>query len=93
MYVRVGRRTLLSLALDVRKETTGRPLPIVHYTLQIVHGRTWGDHCTYVRYFLEYPLDNTWTYDLPFGPLCKLYQTYIRAGECPLLFQGVGSTS
>ena len=24
-----------------------------------------------VRYFLEYPLDNTWTYEVALGPLCK----------------------
>jgi hypothetical protein len=49
-----------------------------------------GDHRTYamqtvkrmyvgpmgVRYFFEYPLDNTWTYETPSGPMYKEYRTY-----------------
>jgi hypothetical protein len=55
------------------------------YALQIVHGHTW-DHMD-ICYFLKYPLDNTWTYDAPFGPLHKLYRTYARVGRRSLFFQ------
>ena len=39
------------------------------YTLQIVH-RTYTKVLD-VRYFLEYPLDNTLMYEATFGSLCK----------------------
>jgi hypothetical protein len=28
-----------------------------------------------IRYLLRYPLGNTWTYETPYGPLCKDHQT------------------
>ena len=39
------------------------------YALQIVH-RMYAKVLD-VHYFLEYSLDNTWTYEATFGPLCK----------------------
>jgi hypothetical protein len=36
---------------------------------KLYNGRMW-DHID-VRYFLEYPLGNTWTYETHFGPLCN----------------------
>jgi hypothetical protein len=52
-------------------------------------------HRTYVgppdvRYFLVNPLDNTWTYETPFGPMCTDHRTYARVVGRPLLCQGVG---
>jgi hypothetical protein len=42
-----------------------------------------------VRYFLVYPLGNTWTYETPFGPMCTNHRTYARVARRPLLCQGV----
>ena len=39
---------------------------------------------------LEYPLDNTWTYEAPLGPLHKGHWMYARVTGRPLLFQGIG---
>jgi hypothetical protein len=54
-----------------------------------------GYHRTYVGppdvcYFLENPLDNTWMYEAPFGPMCTDHRTYARVAGRPLLCQGVG---
>jgi hypothetical protein len=38
----------------------------------------------------EYPLDNTWTYETPSGPMYKDHRTYARVVECSLLCQRVG---
>jgi hypothetical protein len=60
-----------------------------------------GDHWTYalqivqrmymrpsdVCYFLEYPLINTWAYEIPFGPLCKSARRTLGLGGRPLLFR------
>ena len=62
IYARFGGRTLLFLVQMYEGDHH-------MYALQIVHGCT-RDH-TDVRYFLEYPLNNTWTYDTTFGQLCK----------------------
>jgi hypothetical protein len=43
-----------------------------------------------IRYFLGYPLGNTWTYETPFGPLCKDYQMHARFTGRSLLCQRVG---
>jgi hypothetical protein len=43
-----------------------------------------------VRYFLGYPLGNTWTYETPYGPMCKDHRTYARVVGRPLLCQRVG---
>jgi hypothetical protein len=43
-----------------------------------------------VRYFLEYPLGNTWTYETPFGPLYNGTKTYARVVGRLLLCQEVG---
>jgi hypothetical protein len=39
---------------------------------------------------LKNPLDNTWTYEAPFGPMCTDHRTYARVAGRPLLCQGVG---
>jgi hypothetical protein len=58
-----------------------------------------GDHRTYacqivqrmyvgppdVRYFLGYPLGNTWRYETPSGSMCKDHQVYARVAGRPLL--------
>jgi hypothetical protein len=66
-----------------------------------IHGRTIG-HTLYrpyqrmsvglsdVRYFLVNPLDNTWTYETPSGPMYKDHWTYARVAGRLLLYQGVG---
>ena len=56
------------------------------YALQIVQADIRGT--TGFTLLLEYPLDNTWTYETPFGPLCKDHRTY--ATGRPLLYQRVG---
>jgi hypothetical protein len=38
----------------------------------------------------EYPLDNTWMYETPSGPMCKDHRTYARVVRRPLLCQRVG---
>jgi hypothetical protein len=43
-----------------------------------------------VRYFLVNPLDNTWTYETPSGPMYKDYWTYTKVTKRPLLCQRVG---
>jgi hypothetical protein len=43
-----------------------------------------------VHYFLVNPLDNTWTYETPFGPMYKDHRMYTRVAGRPLLCQGVG---
>jgi hypothetical protein len=43
-----------------------------------------------IHYFLGYPLGNTWTYETPFGPLCKDHRMYARFAGRPLLCQRVG---
>jgi hypothetical protein len=43
-----------------------------------------------IFYFLEYPLGNTWKYEIPVGPLCKDHWTYARVAGRPLLYQRVG---
>jgi hypothetical protein len=50
-YVMVARCKLLSLASDVCEGATRRPLPIVHCTLQIVHGHMGGNHHTYTTFW------------------------------------------
>jgi hypothetical protein len=42
-----------------------------------------------IHYFLVNPLDNTWMYETPFGPMFKDHRTYARVAERPLLCQGV----
>jgi hypothetical protein len=67
-------------------------------------GSTVGDHRTYalqivqrmyvgprdVCYFLGYPLGNTWTYETPYGPMCKDHWRYARVVRRSLLCQRVG---
>jgi hypothetical protein len=40
-----------------------------------------------VRYFLKYPLVNTWMYETAFGPLGKNHRTYARVDGRPLIFR------
>jgi hypothetical protein len=72
--------------------------------LSVVRMYARGDHQTYalqivqrtymgppdIRYFLGYPLDNTWTYETPSKSMCKDHRTYARVAERPLLCQRVG---
>jgi hypothetical protein len=58
------------------------------YALQIVHQTYVGP--SDVRYFLVYPLGDTWTYETPFGPMCTDHRMYARVARRPLLCQGVG---
>jgi hypothetical protein len=43
-----------------------------------------------VRYFLVYPMGNTWTYETLFGPMYTDHQMYARVDGRLLLCQGVG---
>jgi hypothetical protein len=58
------------------------------YALQIVQ-RTYVKPSD-VRYFLGYPLGNTWTYETPSGPMCKDHQTHSRVVGRSLLCPRVG---
>jgi hypothetical protein len=58
------------------------------YTLQTVLADVRGT----IEHMLlfEYPLDNTWTYETPFGLMYKDHRTYPRVAGRPLLCQRVG---
>jgi hypothetical protein len=75
MYARFDKHTLLFVVQTYR----GGP-PDVHF----------ANSTTDVRYFLGYPLGNTWIYETPFGPMCKDYRTYVRVAGRLLLCQRVG---
>jgi hypothetical protein len=51
------------------------------YALQIVPVDVRGT--TEHTLLFEYPLDNTWTYETPSGPMCKNQRTYARVAGCP----------
>jgi hypothetical protein len=53
------------------------------YALQIVPSNVYGT--TGRTLLFGYPLNNTWAYETPFGPLCKNHRTYTRSGGCTLL--------
>jgi hypothetical protein len=58
------------------------------YAMQIVQRTYVGPPD--VRYFMGYLLGNTWTYETPFGPLCKDHRMYARVVGRLLLCQRVG---
>jgi hypothetical protein len=55
------------------------------YALQIVQWMYMGP--SDVRYFLKYPIVNTWMYEAAFGPLGKNHRTYARVDGRPLIFR------
>jgi hypothetical protein len=69
MYARVGGRMLLFLMRAYVVEPSYVRSTNSTQTYAGPH-RCMRDH-TDVYYFLEYPLDNTWTYAAPFGLLYK----------------------
>jgi hypothetical protein len=76
--------------LDVRStsRTSGRTWDHWTYTLQTVLVDVYGT--TGRTLLFEYPLDNTWTYETPYGPMYKDHWTYARVVGHPLLCQRVG---
>jgi hypothetical protein len=58
------------------------------YTLQIIAADVCGT--TGRTLLFEYPLDNTWTYEIPFRPMYKDHRTYARVAGRLLLCQRVG---
>jgi hypothetical protein len=55
------------------------------YALQIAHQTYAGP--SNICYFLEYPLGNTWMYEIAFGPLYNSIRCTLGLGEHPLLFR------
>jgi hypothetical protein len=54
--------------------------------------QTYAQKCMNVCYFLEYPLGNTWAYEIAFGPLCNSTGCTLGLGERPLLFRELVAT-
>jgi hypothetical protein len=81
MYAWSGGCTLLSVAQTYVGEPPG--VRSVDRTSRC----TW-DHRTYATF--EYPLDNTWTYETPSGPMCKNQWMYARVAGRLHVRQGVG---
>jgi hypothetical protein len=46
--------------------------------------RTYAQKYMDVRYFLKYPLGNTWIYKTAFGPLCNSTRHTLELGGHPL---------